>query len=202
MKLLSIRSQLLLCFISFPQLLHNELVPDIPFVLATKLMYQASKGMHFLHSSGIVHRDLKSLNLLLDAKWNVKVLCECIRTPSASSSRRLISSPLDDRWQISGSPSLRSSWIVMAPNNSKGLCNGRHLRCCRRSRASTTSLQMSTHLGSSYGKPSRERNPTVAWSAQYSSPVAYAQQRDAMLTLHSLLRPLKACASRGGSDQR
>jgi serine/threonine protein kinase len=30
--------------------------------------------MHFLHSSGIVHRDLKSLNLLLDSKWNVKVL--------------------------------------------------------------------------------------------------------------------------------
>jgi serine/threonine protein kinase len=29
--------------------------------------------MHFLHSSGIVHRDLKSLNLLLDSKWNVKV---------------------------------------------------------------------------------------------------------------------------------
>jgi serine/threonine protein kinase len=29
--------------------------------------------MHFLHSSGIVHRDLKSLNLLLDNKWNVKV---------------------------------------------------------------------------------------------------------------------------------
>ncbi|ELR19857.1 Serine/threonineprotein kinase [Acanthamoeba castellanii str. Neff] len=37
------------------------------------MAYQASKGMHFLHSSGIVHRDLKSLNLLLDAKWNVKV---------------------------------------------------------------------------------------------------------------------------------
>jgi serine/threonine protein kinase len=41
--------------------------------LKVKLAYQAAKGMHFLHSSGIVHRDLKSLNLLLDAKWNVKV---------------------------------------------------------------------------------------------------------------------------------
>ncbi len=29
--------------------------------------------MYFLHSSGIVHRDLKSLNLLLDSKWNLKV---------------------------------------------------------------------------------------------------------------------------------
>jgi serine/threonine protein kinase len=56
-----------------PQLLHNELIPEIPFALKAKMAYQASKGMHFLHSSGIVHRDLKSLNLLLDAKWNVKV---------------------------------------------------------------------------------------------------------------------------------
>jgi serine/threonine protein kinase len=37
------------------------------------MAYHTAKGMHFLHSSGIVHRDLKSLNLLLDSKWNVKV---------------------------------------------------------------------------------------------------------------------------------
>nr|WIL05220.1 serine/threonine kinase [Pithovirus mammoth] len=54
-------------------LLHNELIPEIPFALKVKMAYQASKGMHFLHSSGIVHRDMKSLNLLLDNKWNVKV---------------------------------------------------------------------------------------------------------------------------------
>ncbi len=53
--------------------MHNELIPDIPLELKVKMAYQAAKGMHFLHSSGIVHRDLKSLNLLLDAKWNVKV---------------------------------------------------------------------------------------------------------------------------------
>ncbi|ELR20409.1 serine/threonine protein kinase, putative [Acanthamoeba castellanii str. Neff] len=54
-------------------LLHNELVSDIPLPLRIKIAYHAAKGMHFLHSSGIVHRDLKSLNLLLDSKWNVKV---------------------------------------------------------------------------------------------------------------------------------
>jgi hypothetical protein len=37
-----------------PQLLHNELVSDIPLPLKLKLMYQAAKGMHFLHSSGTV----------------------------------------------------------------------------------------------------------------------------------------------------
>ncbi|ELR13875.1 5'nucleotidase [Acanthamoeba castellanii str. Neff] len=58
---------------SLYDLLQNELIPDIPHGLKFKMAYQAAKGMHFLHSSGIVHRDLKSLNLLLDAKWNVKV---------------------------------------------------------------------------------------------------------------------------------
>lgn len=58
---------------SLYEILDNELIPEIPFALKLKIAYQASKGMHFLHSSGIVHRDLKSLNLLLDSKWNVKV---------------------------------------------------------------------------------------------------------------------------------
>jgi serine/threonine protein kinase len=54
-------------------------VPAVPFGLVLKIAYQAAKGMHFLHSSGIVHRDLKSLNLLLDNKWNIKV-CRHART--------------------------------------------------------------------------------------------------------------------------
>nr|WIL03466.1 serine/threonine kinase [Cedratvirus plubellavi] len=58
---------------SLYDLLHNELIAELPFILKAKIAYQAAKGMHFLHSSGIVHRDLKSLNLLLDSKWNVKV---------------------------------------------------------------------------------------------------------------------------------
>ncbi|AGO82793.1 Serine/threonine protein kinase [Pandoravirus dulcis] len=58
---------------SLYELLHNELIPELPFVLKAKMAYQASKGLYFLHSSGIVHRDVKSLNLLLDNKWNVKV---------------------------------------------------------------------------------------------------------------------------------
>ncbi len=58
---------------SLYDVLHNELLASIPRQLVYRLMLQASKGMSFLHSSGIVHRDLKSLNLLLDPKWNIKV---------------------------------------------------------------------------------------------------------------------------------
>ncbi|QBZ81599.1 Serine/threonine protein kinase, catalytic domain containing protein [Pandoravirus celtis] len=58
---------------SLHDLLANELITDLPPALRVRLAYQAAKGMHFLHSSGVVHRDLKSMNLLLDAKWNLKV---------------------------------------------------------------------------------------------------------------------------------
>nr|UMO78191.1 Serine/threonine protein kinase [Pandoravirus belohorizontensis] len=58
---------------SLYDLLHNDLVPEVPHALVVKMAYQAAKGMHFLHSSGVVHRDLKSLNVLLDAKWNAKI---------------------------------------------------------------------------------------------------------------------------------
>jgi serine/threonine protein kinase len=82
-------------------LLHNELIPEIPFKLKVKMAFQAAKGMHFLHSSGIVHRDLKSLNLLLDAKWNVKVKVGTSPSTSPSSPAATWSRPL-------GSDSLRS----------------------------------------------------------------------------------------------
>jgi serine/threonine protein kinase len=73
---------------SLYDVLHNELVPQLPHALKIKLALQvsfpitfllfifvakAAQGMHFLHSSGILHRDLKSPNLLLDDKWNVKI---------------------------------------------------------------------------------------------------------------------------------
>ena len=57
------------------QLLHNELVPYIPFELKLKMAYQAAKGMHFLHSSGTLifplpHQSITFLGsyLILDAK--------------------------------------------------------------------------------------------------------------------------------------
>eukprot|EP01087_Luapelamoeba_hula_P003949 TRINITY_DN138_c0_g2_i1.p1 TRINITY_DN138_c0_g2~~TRINITY_DN138_c0_g2_i1.p1 ORF type:complete len:1696 (-),score=223.93 TRINITY_DN138_c0_g2_i1:132-5219(-) len=58
---------------SLYDVLHNELVPSLPMGLKVKLATQAAQGMHFLHSSGILHRDLKSPNILLDDKWNAKI---------------------------------------------------------------------------------------------------------------------------------
>jgi serine/threonine protein kinase len=58
---------------SLSDLLDNEFITQIPFGLKAKIAYQAAKGMHFLHSSGVVHRDLKSPNVLLDSKWNAKI---------------------------------------------------------------------------------------------------------------------------------
>lgn len=47
----------------------------IDWSLLLRMMVDASRGMHFLHSSNppILHRDLKSVNLLIDADWRCKV---------------------------------------------------------------------------------------------------------------------------------
>lgn len=37
------------------------------------MMLDIFKGLQFIHSSGILHRDLKSPNLLVDRSWNIKV---------------------------------------------------------------------------------------------------------------------------------
>jgi serine/threonine protein kinase len=54
--------------------LHSDI---LCFAWSSKLSfaYDAARGMNYLHSSkpSFLHRDLKSLNLLVDDKWNVKV---------------------------------------------------------------------------------------------------------------------------------
>ncbi|XP_030844806.1 serine/threonine-protein phosphatase 6 regulatory ankyrin repeat subunit B-like [Strongylocentrotus purpuratus] len=51
------------------KLLHH---PDL-WPLTNRMVYQISRGMHFLHSKYIIHRDLKLENVLVDRNLNVKV---------------------------------------------------------------------------------------------------------------------------------
>ena len=60
----------------------------------------ASKGMCFLHGEGIIHRDLKSANLLVDRSYRVKVcdfgLARALRDPS----RRRVGTPQYDAPEV------------------------------------------------------------------------------------------------------
>eukprot|EP00887_Chlorella_sp_A99_P000723 scaffold5.g723.t1 len=46
---------------------------NLSWVRLLTFAFDACKGMTFLHSKSIVHRDLKSANLLVDSNWRVKV---------------------------------------------------------------------------------------------------------------------------------
>ena len=54
--------------------LHNQDI-ELTWRLKLKLAYDAARGMNFLHTHTpiIIHRDLKSLNLIIDSNWNLKV---------------------------------------------------------------------------------------------------------------------------------
>jgi len=47
---------------------------DLPLALKIKIGTEIAKGMNFLHTREVIHRDLKSLNILLDDKYNVSII--------------------------------------------------------------------------------------------------------------------------------
>ena len=53
--------------------LHKSYGEHLSSFQLTKIAYQVAEGMAFLHSKGIVHRDLKSMNILLDENNDAKI---------------------------------------------------------------------------------------------------------------------------------
>lgn len=58
---------------SLRKFLHQQVPYSLPLNLVLKLALDIAHGMAYLHAQGILHRDLKSENLLLDEDMCVKV---------------------------------------------------------------------------------------------------------------------------------
>eukprot|EP01088_Endostelium_zonatum_P000064 TRINITY_DN100_c1_g1_i2.p1 TRINITY_DN100_c1_g1~~TRINITY_DN100_c1_g1_i2.p1 ORF type:complete len:293 (-),score=98.15 TRINITY_DN100_c1_g1_i2:36-914(-) len=51
----------------------RKLKRRLPFKSAIRILIGVARGMAYLHGKGVIHRDLKSGNILLDKNWNAKI---------------------------------------------------------------------------------------------------------------------------------
>ena len=56
-------------------LMNNEVT--ITYKQELQMALDCARGLDVLHSQSIIHRDIKSLNFLVDSQWNVKLTGTC-----------------------------------------------------------------------------------------------------------------------------
>lgn len=57
---------------SLYDVLHDPTI-KLPFNVIRNMAMHVVKGLQFIHSAGMIHRDLKSPNLLVDSNWTIKI---------------------------------------------------------------------------------------------------------------------------------
>jgi serine/threonine protein kinase len=55
------------------KVLHNETLEDLPLDIKIKLTMDIAEGLQYLHTHHIVHRDMKSLNILVTEDWTALI---------------------------------------------------------------------------------------------------------------------------------
>merc|ERR1712130_764110 len=62
---------------------------NIPLSLRFQIAIDAAEGMKFIHSKNVIHRDLKSHNLLINSEWKTKIADFGISTVNPTFTRRM-----------------------------------------------------------------------------------------------------------------
>ena len=115
-----------------------------------------ASGMRYLHSEGLVHRDLKPHNIMLDSNLRCKIadfgLTKGSKVPSSKVNRR--------HSETAGSPAFDGHYVTVSGMGTPAYMAPEILPVPLRRNLSTVHPQTCLHLPSYFGKSGRARNLT------------------------------------------